>query len=108
MNSGAAGRCAVANMLFAPFRPRTSHIVIFRLVLPVRPIPGRTEKRQHGTNDLAQEGNKSGYGERNLSHVALRTKKMNPKWRARDGPPPRHERSVDWDLRIQLSSDGSR
>jgi hypothetical protein len=40
--------------------------------------------------------------------VALRTKKMNPKWRARDGPPPRHERSVDWDLRIQLSSDGSR
>jgi hypothetical protein len=82
VNSGAVSRCAVANMLFAPFRPGTSHIVIFRLVLPMRPIPGRTEKRHHGTNDLAQEGNKSGYGGRNLSHMALRTKKkkMNPKW----------------------------
>ena len=40
-----------------------------RLIRPARAVPGGTEKRHDGGDDLAQEGNQSGCGERGLRHV---------------------------------------
>jgi hypothetical protein len=68
-NSRAAGGCA--KVFFPPFWSRTAHIVIFRVVSPVRSVPGRTEKRHQRADGAAETGNKNGCSERNLSHVTL-------------------------------------
>jgi hypothetical protein len=63
----ATGGCAVEKMLLPPFRPGTAHIVIFGVIFPDRPAPGRTEKRHQSAGSAAEMGRK-------LSHVILHAK----------------------------------
>ena len=69
-----ARRCPIQEMLLAPFRSGTTHIVSFRPIFAVRPVPGWTEKRQQGADGAAEKGNQYGCGERNSSHVILHAK----------------------------------
>jgi hypothetical protein len=55
-----ANGCAIQSVLFAPFRPRSAHVVIFGPIFSDRPVPGWTEKRHHGADGAAQQGNKNG------------------------------------------------
>jgi hypothetical protein len=54
------GRPVGDTILFAPFRPGTAHIVIFRPVPPVWPVPRRTKRRTKKSpqraDGAAQEG----------------------------------------------------
>src|SRR6266404_9514716 len=74
------GGCA--KLFFPPFWSRTAHIVIFRVVSPVRSVPGRTEKRHQSADAAAQKRNKNRCSERNLSHVILHGKNRgsNAEW----------------------------
>ena len=47
--------------------------MIFRPVLPGRPIPGWTQKRHHKADGAAEKGN-NGCSERKLRHVSLHAK----------------------------------
>lgn len=70
-NSRAAGGSAIEKVLFSPFRPRTTHVMLFWVVFPDRPVRGRTEKRHQRVDGAAENGNEIGCSERNLSHVIL-------------------------------------
>src|SRR6266478_6848570 len=77
------GGCA--KLFFPPFWSRTAHIVIFRVVSPVRSVPGRTEKRHQSADAAAQKRNKNRCSERKLSHVTLHGK-MSTGDRTPNGP----------------------
>jgi len=70
--SGATGGCAIENVLFPPFRPGTTHVVILRPIDLPRPIPGRTKKRHDGADDFAQEANQNGCDRYHVTSPAMR------------------------------------
>jgi hypothetical protein len=74
-SSRAAGGSAIEKVLFSPFRPRTTHVMLFRVVFSDRPVPGRTEKCHQRAEGAAENGNENGCSEPNLSHVILHAKK---------------------------------
>src|ERR1700681_4400215 len=62
-------------VLFAPFRARTAHVVIFGPVSCDWPVPGGTQKRNQGADGTAERGNENGGGERKSCHVMLHAKR---------------------------------
>jgi hypothetical protein len=65
--SGATGRCAIEQMLLSPFRSGPAHIMLFRMILPDRPIPGRAQEFHQCTDGAAEKGHESGRGHRGRS-----------------------------------------
>jgi hypothetical protein len=62
-NSRAARGCRLSKMLFAPFRPGTTHVVLFRAIFTHRPIPGWTQKRHDSAKGAAEQGSRNRGGE---------------------------------------------
>jgi hypothetical protein len=62
-----AGGGAIQNMLFAPFRPRSAHVMIFRPVSFGRPVPGWAQKSHQSADGAAQKRNKNRCSARVLS-----------------------------------------